>query len=51
MCGSWFRDGLDYEEVLEMALIWNTRNNPPLSFKELENTVMSIHKLNLRNRV
>jgi len=51
MCGSWFRDGLDYEEVLEMALIWNTRNNPPLSDKELENTVRSIHRLHLRSQV
>jgi hypothetical protein len=51
MCGSWFRDGLDYEEVLEMALIWNTRNDPPLSDKELENTVRSIHRLHLRSQV
>lgn len=51
LCGSWFRDDLSLEETLEMARIWNTRNDPPLSDKELENTVRSIHRLHLRSQV
>jgi hypothetical protein len=44
LCGSWFRDGLTYEECLEMAYMWNERNNPPLPKREVRLTVESIYR-------
>jgi len=42
LCGSWLRDGLTYDECLEMAYTWNERNTPPLSEREIKFTVKSI---------
>ena len=44
LAGSWVRDDLTLDECLENALIWNEKNNPPLSHKELERTVKSIYE-------
>ncbi|HOJ16274.1 MAG TPA: bifunctional DNA primase/polymerase [Caldisericia bacterium] len=44
LCGSWVNDNLSLEECLEMAYLWNERNNPPLDAKEVERTVKSIYK-------
>ena len=49
LCGSWVNDGLDYEDCMEMAEVWNQKNDPPLPAKEVERTVKSIlyrHSLN-----
>jgi len=42
LVGSWVSDGLSYEECLENALLWNSKNSPPLPEKEIETTVKSI---------
>jgi hypothetical protein len=42
LTGSWVNDGLNYEECLENAFLWNQKNNPPLPEKEVERTVKSI---------
>jgi len=47
LCGSWVNDNLSLEECLEMAYLWNERNNPPLGVKEVERTVKSIYKKHL----
>lgn len=44
LCGSWASDGLTIEEAMEMAEIWNQKNNPPLDDGELRQTVESIFK-------
>lgn len=49
LCGSWVNGRLDYEECMEMAEVWNQKNNPPLPAEEVERTVKSIfyrHSLN-----
>jgi hypothetical protein len=50
LTGSWLADGLTYEECLEMALLWNQRNNPPMDEEEVKRTVKSIYRTYLRNR-
>jgi len=42
LVGSWLNDGLNYIECLEMAMLWNSQNNPPMEEKEVERTVRSI---------
>ncbi len=43
LAGSWVADGLSMAECLELAQIWNVKNNPPLGEKEVETTVKSIY--------
>ncbi|MDA8086634.1 MAG: AAA family ATPase [Nitrospiraceae bacterium] len=42
LAGSWAKDGLPFDECLEMACAWNSLNNPPLPRKEIERTIRSI---------
>ncbi len=42
LVGRWVAVGLSLEDCLEMAFMWNQRNNPPLDDKEVEKTVKSI---------
>ncbi len=42
LCGSWLNDGLDFDECIEMARIWNEKNDPPMSEGEVLRTVKSI---------
>jgi hypothetical protein len=42
LAGSWVNDGLSFDECLEMAHAWNSKNNPPLPTREIERTVRSI---------
>ena len=42
LIGSWVNDGLSFDECLEMAHTWNSRNAPPLPEKEVQATVRSI---------
>jgi len=42
LCGSWINDGLNGEECLTMAHVWNSMNNPPLSDREVGAVVKSI---------
>ena len=42
LTGSWVNDGLSFEECLENARIWNSKNNPLLPVREVEQTVKSI---------
>ena len=42
LVGSWVSDGLSYQECLINAQLWNEKNDPPLSEKEVETTVKSI---------
>lgn len=44
LCGSWVHDGLSFEECMENALIWNSKNTPPLSNLEITQTVKSIQR-------
>jgi putative DNA primase/helicase len=44
LAGSWVNDGLSFEECLENAHIWNSKNTPPLEPKEVERTVKSIYE-------
>ena len=44
LAGSWVNDGLSFDECLDMAQIWNSKNKLPLSGKEIERTVNSIFK-------
>jgi hypothetical protein len=48
LVGSWVSDGLSYEECLENALLWNSKNDPPLPEKEVERTVKSIFEKHRR---
>ncbi|MDA8170604.1 MAG: AAA family ATPase [Nitrospiraceae bacterium] len=42
LAGSWAKDGLPFDECLEMAYAWNSLNNPPLPGNEIERTIKSI---------
>lgn len=42
LAGSWVNDGLTLKECFENARIWNEKNNPPLSEREVEQTIKSI---------
>lgn len=43
LCGSWINDGLSYAECIEMAEVWNSKNNPPMPHGEMTRTVQSIY--------
>lgn len=43
LAGSWVHNGLSLEDCIENAYTWNTRNNPPLPEREVEQTVESIY--------
>ncbi len=49
IAGTLFAKGLDYGNVLQLCLAWNTYNKPPLADKEVDTTVESIYKTHLRN--
>lgn len=36
---------IPYQDALEFALVWNTKNSPPLPHDEIERTVLSIYRL------
>jgi len=42
LAGSWVNDKLTFEECLENAYIWNSKNTPSLPEREVERTVKSI---------
>lgn len=44
LVGSWVNDGLEPEECIENAVIWNQKNNPPLPISEIKAVVGSIYK-------
>lgn len=44
LAGSWFKAGLSFQEALDVALLWNSHNVPPLEESEVESTVKSIWK-------
>lgn len=44
LCGSWLNDGLEIEECIEMAKVWNEKNDPPMPEEEVMRTVESIHR-------
>lgn len=44
LAGSWVNDGLNYNECLENAFLWNQKNTPPLPEKEVDRTVKSIYE-------
>lgn len=44
LVGSWVRDGLSYEDCMEMATLWNARNVSPLPSKEVASVVKSIYR-------
>lgn len=44
LCGSWVKNGLSFEECMENAIVWNSKNTPPLSDKEITQTVTSIQR-------
>jgi hypothetical protein len=48
LAGSWINDGLSYEDCLENAITWNTKNNPPLNIGEIERTLKSIYEKHRR---
>ena len=53
LAGSWVKDGLPFEQCLEMAKAWNLLNTPPLPGKEIERTIKSIigkHRTNLTQK-
>ncbi len=49
IAGHYFASGLALNETLNMCLDWNSRNEKPLSNREVENTVNSIYKTHIRN--
>jgi hypothetical protein len=42
LCGSWARDGLPKNEMMQAALAWNQLNDPPMDEEEVARTVQSI---------
>jgi archaellum biogenesis ATPase FlaH len=48
LCGSWVNDNLTYEECLENAFIWNSKNKEPLPNKEIITTIKSIFEKHRR---
>ena len=49
LAGSWAKNGLPFDQCLEMAYAWNLLNNPPLPGKEIERTIKSIIDRHLAN--
>lgn len=50
LCGSWARDGLNFQECMEQARTWNQLNSPPLPDREIETTVKSIFEKHHREK-
>lgn len=50
LVGSWVNDDLSFNECLENAYIWNSKNDPPLSEREIERTVKSIFEVHHGNK-
>lgn len=50
LTGSWVNDGLSFEECIENAKIWNSKNNPLLPVREVEQTVKSIFNKHQKER-
>ncbi len=50
LVGSWVNDGLSFEECLENAFLWNSKNSPPLSEKEVVRTIKSIFERHHREQ-
>lgn len=50
LTGYLFRKYLDVELICEIVEMWNERNIPPLSQKELENIVTSVAKMEAKRR-
>ncbi|MEA0564468.1 primase C-terminal domain-containing protein [Lysinibacillus irui] len=50
LTGYLFRKYLDVELICGIVEMWNERNIPPLSQKELENIVISVAKLEAKRR-
>ena len=50
LTGRWFAMGLDESEVLLLVSAWNTKNDPPLKEKEIEEVVKSISQREARSR-
>lgn len=50
LAGSWVNDGLSFDECIENAFIWNSKNNPPLPEKEVIATVRSIYSKHYREK-
>lgn len=48
LVGKWSRGGLNLSECKKMACLWNEKNNPPLTDKEVERTVKSIFDRHMR---
>ncbi len=44
LCGSWLNDGLDFDECIEIAKVWNEKNDPPMPEEEVLRTIESIHR-------
>jgi hypothetical protein len=44
LCGSWLNDGLSLEECIDMARIWNGKNDPPMPEEEVKRTIQSIYR-------
>lgn len=44
LAGSWIRDELPLVECIELAKVWNSRNQPPMGDREVETTVKSIYE-------
>ena len=51
LAGSWANDGLDFNECLESAFLWNQKNNPPLDEREVTRTVRSIFEKHQNNNI
>jgi len=50
LVGSWLNDNLSYQECLEMAILWNQQNTPPMELEEVKRTVKSIYNRHRKNR-
>jgi len=49
LVGRWIAKGLDPDEVLELALAWAAKCDPPLPEREVRRTVESVHRTHARN--
>ena len=50
LSGSWVNDKLTFEECLENAFLWNSKNTSPLPEKEVTRTVKSIYEKHHREK-
>ena len=50
LAGSWVKADLSLEACIENAYAWNTRNNPPLPEREIEQTVESIWNIHQKKQ-